>query len=256
MQDIEYDIMRQVEDTYWWYLSLREHVVSVLKDSLPSGEHPVVLDAGCGTGGMLQHLRVADPSWELQGLDFSPLALAHAKQRGFDPLIQANIDAIPSADACFDAVVSLDVLYHQEVDQTKAMSELSRILKPGGILILNLPAFDILSGSHDIAVKGARRYTAGQVRTLLQDHGFEIEQLHYWNAWLFLPILLWRMMSSFLPSGEKKQSDLAQLPPPLNHALALLTKMDITLCRLLHVPFGTSVFAVARKKFTDPSSHA
>lgn len=247
MQDSQYDIMRQVEDTYWWYLALRKHVVSALKNALLSRDSAVILDAGCGTGGMLQHLREAHPGWDLHGLDFSALALEHTKKRGFNHLIQGSVDAIPSPDASFDAIVSLDVLYHQAVDEARALSEFSRILKPGGRLILNLPAFDCLAGSHDVAVQGARRYTRPQVQHLLETHGFVIEQVHYWNAWLFLPILCWRIISRFFSSGDKPGSDLAHLPPMANRALALLTKMDITLCRLLHLPFGTSVFAVARK---------
>src|SRR5689334_21246513 len=108
MQDSEYDTLRQVEDTYWWYLALREHVVSVFQSALLHNDSAIILDAGCGTGGMLHHLRSANPGWELHGLDFSALALAHAKKRGFDHLIEASVDAIPSPDACFDAIVSLD----------------------------------------------------------------------------------------------------------------------------------------------------
>ncbi|MEY4483388.1 MAG: hypothetical protein RL693_840 [Verrucomicrobiota bacterium] len=256
MQDSEYDTMRQVEDTFWWYLALRKHVVSVLKNIADVKDQAAILDAGCGTGGMLQHLREANPTWDLHGLDFSALALEHTKKRGFEHLILASVDVIPCPEACFDAVVSLDVLYHQAVDENKAMGEFFRILKPGGLLVLNLPAFDFLTGSHDVAVEGARRYTSSQMRKLLTDHGFVIEQLHYWNAWLFLPIMFWRLISRLFSSGHNPNSDLAHLPPIVNHALALLTKMDITLSRLLHLPFGTSVFAVARKKFPDHPSHA
>ncbi len=250
MQDCEYDTMRQVEDTYWWYLALRNHVVTTLRKYLGEQKSVSILDAGCGTGGMLHHLREADSKWELHGLDFSPLALAHTKKRGFDHLVQSSIDAIPSADSSFNAVVCLDVLYHKAVDETKAMAELARVLMPNGVLILNLPAFDFLSGNHDIAVDGARRYTKDQLRELLSKHGFAIQQLHYWNAWLFLPIMIWRMLSPSLQGStrDEPKSDLTHLPAFINQTLALLTKMDITLCRLLHLPFGTSVFAVARKK--------
>lgn len=250
MQDNEYETLRQVEDTYWWHLALRSHVVAALRTSLTGQNHATILDAGCGTGGILYHLRKADSSWELHGLDFSPLALEHTKKRGFDHLVQASVDAIPSPDSSYDAVVCLDVLYHQAVDEAKAMEEFARVLKPNGTLILNLPAFDFLTGSHDIAVGGARRYTVDQVRKLLSQHGFDIQQIHYWNAWLFLPIMIWRTISRSFhkTTQDEPKSDLAHLPSFINQALALLTKMDITLCRLLHLPFGTSVFAVARKK--------
>jgi hypothetical protein len=146
-------------------------------------------------------------------------------------------------------VVSLDVLYFEGVDERKAMSEFRRVLKDGGVLVLNLPAFDILRGEHDLAVSGVRRYTPFHVRAMLSECNFHIVRVHCWNAWLFGPILAWRLLSRLRRSGDPAQakSDLAMPSAPLNRVLTALARMDMALCRAIHSPLGTSVLAVARR---------
>src|SRR5207244_11124342 len=95
-------------------------------------------------------------------------------------------------NASFDVVVSLDVLYHRQVSQNRAISEIARVLKPDGFLILNLPAFDFLRGRHDVAVHGTRRYTVRRIRELLGPTRFKPETVFYWNACLFFHLLTWR----------------------------------------------------------------
>lgn len=249
MHDHEYETMRRVEDTYWWYQALRDLVARRLRERLPRNRPIGVLDAGCGTGGMLEQLRVEAPQWGLAGADVSPFAVTHTQERGFDEVQLASIEAMPFASERFDAVISLDVLYHEAVNEQRALTELRRVMKPGAVLILNLPAFDCLAGQHDVAVQGARRYTGAGVRRLLEQGGWQIEKIHYWNAWLFLPVLAWRWLSRLrVPSrNDAARSDLGLLPPPLNALLIALAGIDQRLCAVLPVPFGTSVFAMARK---------
>ena len=244
----EYQTMRQVEDTYWWYSTLRGMVVQEVKQRAKAGTARL-LDAGCGTGGMMERLRTANGQWKLAGLDLSPDALQITRDRGFDDVTAGSVSELPFANGSFDGLVSLDVLYHDGVDQEKALKEFARVLKPGGFFVLNLPAFKALAGSHDIAVKGVRRYTTGDVRELLAAAGFRVQTLQYWNAWLFLPILAWRTLSRSFHSKESEEakSDLSSLPGVVNGALSLVSGLDARLCRLTHWPFGTSVFAVAVK---------
>jgi ubiquinone/menaquinone biosynthesis C-methylase UbiE len=244
----EYQTMRTVEDTYWWYSTLRSMVVRELKGRLHS-DSARVLDAGCGTGGMMARLRGAYGQWKIAGLDLSPHAVQITRERGFDDVTTGSVSELPFNNGSFDALVSLDVLYHDGVDQEKALSEFSRVLKPGGFVVLNLPAFKALAGSHDIAVKGVRRYTTADVRELLSAAGFQVQTLHYWNAWLFLPILAWRTISrSFhAKDSEEAKSDLSMLPGVVNGMLAAVSTLDARICSLSHWPFGTSVFAVATK---------
>jgi SAM-dependent methyltransferase len=249
MNEHEYALMRRVEDSYWWYAVLRESVVSEVTAQLTGRSDVRILDAGCGTGGMMEVLRRENPAWQISGLDFSPQAVEHTRERGFTDVTQGSVDALPYPDATFDAVVSLDVLYFDGVDETKAMSEFGRVLKPGGVLVLNLPAFDILRGEHDVAVSGVRRYTPSRVSEMLSQCGLDAVRVHCWNAWLFLPILGWRLLSRLKQSKEQggAKSDLSMPPAVINKALSALARIDMSLCRAIHSPLGTSVQAVARK---------
>jgi SAM-dependent methyltransferase len=243
--------MRQVEDTYWWYTVLRASVAAQVADHLAGKAAARILDAGCGTGGMMAVLRGrGGPAWEISGIDFSPAALEHTRRRGFTDVTQGSVHALPFADESFDVVISLDVLYFAGVDEMKAMAEFHRVLKPAGMLVLNLPAFDLLRGEHDVAVSGVRRYTPYRVREMLSQCKMESLRVHCWNAWLFLPVLGWRMLSRLRQTNDpaRAKSDLSMPPAALNKALIFLARIDMAICRAIQSPLGTSVFTVARRR--------
>ncbi len=249
----EYRLLRQVEDQHWWYAILHGQVLDALAQRVP--EKPWVLDAGCGTGGMIQRLHNAQPEWRLEGVDADAAAAAYCLGRGLRnvTVTVGDVAALPYPDVSFDAVLSLDVLYHAGVDEERALQEMVRVLRPGGLLVLNLPAFECLRGSHDVAVCGARRYKACQVRSLLMRHSLEAEMMHYWNAWLFPPLLLRRRWTRLLAAheGGASRSDVALPPCWLNRLLTALGKVDASLCRRWRLPWGSSLFAVARKPSTQ-----
>ncbi len=246
MRTAEYDVMRAVEDRHWWHAVLRSQVQHALAGRLPPSGR--LLDAGCGTGGMLEFLQSQIGDLNGAGVDDAEVAVRHCHQRGLSTVQLASVEALPYADAAFDAVLSLDVLYHDGVIEKRAVAEMGRVLRPGGLLVLNLPAFEGLRGSHDVAVSGARRYGASQVRTLLEHSSFAIEQIHYWNAWLFLPLLAWRRLSRMKAATDVAgESDLKLTPRWMNSLLTTMGRLDAGLCRELRLPFGSSVFAVARK---------
>ncbi len=247
MKASEYDLMRAVEDHHWWYGVLRSQVQHALAGRLPKRGR--LLDAGCGTGGMLEYLQGQIYDLNGVGVDSEEEAVRHCHLRGLDNVQRASVEALPYADAAFDAVLSLDVLYHVGVSENRALAEMGRVLGPDGLLVLNLPAFDGLRGSHDVAVSGAKRYGASQVRSLLEHSSFVVEMIHYWNAWLFLPMLMWRQLSRMkAKQGKVGVSDLNITPAWMNTLLSGLGRVDAGLCRKLRLPFGSSVFAVARKR--------
>ncbi len=235
MRLAEYDTLRASDVHHWWYAVLR----SLVDKRLPSQGR--LLDAGCGTGGMLEFLR---DKISATGIDISAQAVAHCHQRGLHTVELGRVEALPFADETFDVVLSLDVLYHAGVNETRALAEMRRVLRPQGLLLLNLPAFASLRGSHDVAVAGARRYTAGRLRSLLEASSFTVESIQYWNAWLFFPLLLWRQISRLKSS---RTSDLHLTPLWMNTILTHMGRLDARLCRGLHIPFGSSLFAVACK---------
>jgi SAM-dependent methyltransferase len=156
------------------------------------------------------------------------------------------VNHLPFPAESFDFVLSLDVLYMQGVDDVGTAKEMNRVLKSDGHLILNLPAFEFLRGSHDRAIKTARRYTKEGVRALLGTAGFKIETLTYWNSILFPAVATWRMISRSF-SKEEPRSDLANLPGLLNSFLTFMIHKELQLQKHLPCPFGSSLFAIARK---------
>jgi len=246
MLPAEYQTLRDNEDSHWWYRVLHQQVTTVLSQRTAS--FASLLDAGCGTGGMLAHLIQRFPDLNPIGIDESPLALDHCRTRGLASIQQASLHLLPFPSASFDAVLCLDVLYHQNVNPPSALVEITRVLKPGGLLILNLPAFSCLAGSHDHSVSGARRFDRSLTRSLLRQNNLRTLQSHYWTAWLFFPLLLWRTFTRLsLQSDSPARSDLRPLPPKLNPCLAHHARQDAALCRRWHLPFGSSLFVVASK---------
>jgi ubiquinone/menaquinone biosynthesis C-methylase UbiE len=245
MKPHEHDIMHSVEDHYWWYQALRQHVVQSIAPGSPAFS---LLDAGCGTGGMLAAVREKFPHAELSGIDESEHAVELAAGRNSGArLLRASVHELPFPENAFDYVLSLDVWSHAGVEDALAAHETHRVLRPGGRLILNLAAFEFLKGAHDYAVDVDRRYSRPQVRALLQGANFEIETLTYWNAAFTPPIALVRWLSRFRGPRGAPRSDFRPLPPFLNAALKQLAALELTASRHLSLPFGTSLFAIARK---------
>jgi len=241
----EHDIMRSVEDHYWWYQALRQHVVDSI---VPITDNFSLLDAGCGTGGTLATVRQRFAQADLTGVDASPHAIEITQARDLRArLLCADVNALPFPDAAFDFVLSIDVWTHAGVDEALAAHEVHRVLRPGGRLILNLAAFDFLKGAHDCAVDVDRRYTARQARALLEGADFEVERLSYWNTVLTPPIALLRWWSRQRAEVHAPRSDLSPLPAVLNSLLRGVAALELSASRHLSLPFGTSLFAVARK---------
>jgi ubiquinone/menaquinone biosynthesis C-methylase UbiE len=245
MSPDEHDVMRSVEDHYWWYQALRQHVAASIEQASP---HFSLLDAGCGTGGMLSLVRQNSPEADLSGIDESNHAVELAAARGTGArLLQASVHDLPFPADSFDVVLSLDVLSHAGVDDALALREMYRVLRTGGRLILNVAAFDFLKGAHDCAVDVNRRYTQRQLQTLLAGSSFQVKRSSYWNATFTPPIALFRWLTRVRPRIGRPRSDFRSLPPLLNAILKNVAALELKASRHISLPFGTSLFAVARK---------
>jgi ubiquinone/menaquinone biosynthesis C-methylase UbiE len=245
MSPHEHDVMRSVEDHYWWYQALRQHVAASIEPASPDFS---LLDTGCGTGGMLKMLRERFPLADLTGVDQSSHALELTAERETGAkLIPANVHELPFPENSFDFVLSIDVLSAATVDDSFAVHEVHRVLCPGGRLILNVAAFDFLKGAHDCAVDVNRRYTQGQLQRLLAGSSLEVERLSYWNATFAPSLALLRWISRVRSSADRPRSDFRALPPLINSILRRVAALELAASRHVSLPFGTSLFAVARK---------
>lgn len=215
----------------------------------PRDATPLILDAGCGTGGVLRKLGA---SRRLFGLDRSPLALERARRRGAFPLCRGSVTRLPYRSGSFDLILSLDVLYHRGVESDlEALREFRRCLRPGGFLILNLPAFESLRSSHDLAIHTGRRYRRGQLGRLLEEAGLAPVRITYWNTTLFPAIALFRWLRrgrAASPGRAPDPSDVAPVPLPFDRILGWVLDLERVWLRALDLPFGLSLFAVARRE--------
>jgi len=235
--------MYRLEAAYWWYRALRDRVDIALDSFCP--RFRTLLDAGSGTGGLLDHLRASRPGVRLVGIDGSADALMFCRRRGLEPLARGSVNTLPFGAARFDVVVSNDVLYFKGIDDDIAVGEFARVLAPGGVVVMNLPAFESLRGAHDEFVKGRRRYTRREVVDVLRRAGLEPLQATYWNAALFPAIALVRRLRR--RRADVSESDLRPLGPRWNALLYALTRAEAVWLRRGSLPFGTSVFCAARK---------
>lgn len=247
MNPEEYQTLRIVEESHWWHRALRTRVLDLLKRGLNrwgNNRLPAVLDAGCGTGGLIRFLdRQFGSKLRTCGIDRSDLAL---QLGGKDfPVAQADVCKLPFSSSLFDYVISLDVLYHSKVeDDVDGLRELCRVTKPGGCLLLNLPAHGWLHSSHDVAVHTIRRYTRGGLAFKLRLAGFEIEAIEYWNSFLFVPATIVRIWRKRRRSGP---SDLHLLPGPINSFFGLVLALERLTSKYVALPIGLSLLVLARK---------
>lgn len=244
MHPNEYETMLRCEDRHWWYHALRETAAREIARRLPPQDTipPRLIDLGCGTGGQTLFLHRRFPQFEITGIDLD-VALKYAKTRGAEcQWIEASAEDLPMPDDYFDSAVSFDMLCNGSVTEKPALKEAFRVLKPGGILYVNVPAFGFLTGPHDTAVNNVRRYSRGRLKKLLNEGGFQIEEICYWNSLLFLPGLAARLLSR---AARRKQSDLGISSGWINGLLKAVLAFERALS--FSFPFGMSLFAVVRK---------
>jgi SAM-dependent methyltransferase len=246
VRPIEYDIMAGVEDSYWWYKGLHRLVMYGLSRGAGKGEPQRILDLGCGTGGCYRAVQGRFPGVSYVGVDVEPKALTYSRQRGLWRLVQASVNRVPIRRESVDVIICLDVLCETTVCPKAALQQCYEILRPQGVLILNLPAFESLRGQHDSAVGIRKRFRSGEARSLLERSGFHLLSMTYWNMLLFLPMLAWRRRSRTRAVREPR-SDITRVPGWLNPTLGTLLWVEFTLSRWVSLPFGSSIFLVGQK---------
>ena len=243
VEPTEYNLMDAAEDRMWWYRALHAQVLDALAATRPDPGR--LLDAGCGTGGFLARIRRDLPDLPAAGLEYHPDAAVRAAAKSGVPVSVGSVNAMPFADASFSVVVSLDVLSHRAVAPDRALAEMLRVLRPGGVLVLNLPAFEWLRSTHDIRVQNARRFTTGTAGRMLSAAGLVTVRPHYWNSLLLPLMVLHRKVVARAPDSA---SDVAPLAAWLDQSLYAVTRLERRLIALgLPFPAGGSVLATASR---------
>jgi SAM-dependent methyltransferase len=258
MEHIEYVRMAALQDRHWWFQAKRRLVGAVIDRLLASSGDKSTdrlgvgrsLDAGCGTGSMAGVL-----PGRTVGVDGFLPALAHV--RG-ELVVNADLLSLPFADDSFDVVGCFDVLYHRRVaDVAEAIGGLRRVLRPGGLLVVTDAAGPSLMGPHDIAFHGARRFTLGDLSSLLARSGLRVRHATYFHAAL-LPVaapIRWAARVRHRISGDNRRpepdqgrSDLAPAPAWLDRALSTVSRIERAVAVRHRLPFGLSVLVAAEKE--------
>ena len=251
-QDLYYDLYVKEQD-YWWHVGKRAIVYSLLNRYLPrnkSKQERRALDLGCGTGLNLDHLSdYAQPV----GTDFSEEALHFCLERGHNLLCKADAAELPFPDKQFDIITALDVIEHLD-DDLDALTELRRVLRPGGLLIISVPAYPALWTYWDDILGHRRRYTTGAMREVVSRSGLRVRKVSYSNAIILPPVVLVRILKSMRQKAAEARSeskdpetDFMPVPGFVNKLLIVYYRMEARLLKRYRLPFGLSVVCVAQR---------
>lgn len=245
MERDEYERMHAVEDRMWWYRGLRRLAADLLSRALSAADaRGPVLDAGCGTGGMLRRLGAAVAGQPTLGLEYDGVAAAFAAAKAGRPVVGGSVNQLPFGDGALAGYVSLDVLCHGGVEPALALKEAHRCLKAGAIAVFNLPAYQWMLSAHDRRVHNARRFTRRQAGALLAGHGFRVLRSSYWNTLLFPLMLLHRLVER-----DDAPSDVRDYPAWLDAIFSAALAIERAAIRAgLSLPFGGSLIVVAVKR--------
>ena len=244
MDPAEYDKLDRLEDRMWWFAATHANLIMLAGRFGRSAMPCRILDAGCGTGGLLAKLAAADGASLVVGLDADQTACQRARAKSARPVCRASVNTLPFRDAAFSAIFSADVLCHRDVDEMQALRQFRRCLMPGGILIMNLPAYRWMLSHHDAAVYNIRRYTRRSAARLLRDAGFRVLYASYWNIVLFPLMVIARKL---LPS-RNAASDVRSYAAPIEALGRAATGLErLFLQAGWRFPFGGSLIAVAGK---------
>jgi SAM-dependent methyltransferase len=232
----------ELEDRHWWFVGRRVILLSVLDRHLARDRALQLLDFGCGTGTMAQHLARFGT---VEAMDADHEAVAFCRQRGLSRVTHLSDTTVPFDEGRFDVVTALDVLEHIE-DDSMTLAELQRVLRPDGTLLCTVPAFPFLWGPQDEISHHFRRYVRSDLRRRLQDAGFRVLRLSYFNTLLFPAIAAIRIARKALPEPPDLRSDFRTGRRSVNTALARVFAAEAPLIERTDLPFGVSLLALCK----------
>lgn len=248
----EYEKMFRLEGQLWWYRSLHERVATALHRHFGTRRDIRILDAGCGTGGLLDFLRRLGYV-NLRGIDGSADAVAFCQERDL-PVKLVNLNELTHFEpgVRYEAVICNDVFcYFSDADLSRLLGQLAQRVDSGGILVSNNNAFAVFRGQHDVAVGSTRRFVRLDFERLLMPTELRIQTATYWSFVLSPLILAMRQWQNWqLRSGRRNpddaQSDVYMPPGWLNETLYRIVRAEQTL--LPRTPFGSSLFLELSRK--------
>jgi SAM-dependent methyltransferase len=246
MEDNEYRIMYQMEQSYWWFLG-KQHLVRDQLSRLLRGANSQqrILDIGSGTGIILKSLNDLGKAY---GTDVSWKAIDFLKRRNLPRIVCADANRpLPFKAHSFSVVTCLDVLEHLDHDFA-LLEEMLRVCREGAYILITVPAFHLFWSPHDVALHHKRRYTRKEILESVRHLNCKVVAVSYYNFLFSIPILVIRKARALFSEKDHAQSDFfINLPGILNRLFAFLFKAEISLIRFLRYPFGISLFLILEK---------
>ncbi|MBI2268215.1 MAG: class I SAM-dependent methyltransferase [Candidatus Blackburnbacteria bacterium] len=243
MQTSEYENIYKNESSHFFYVSNHNIIISLVKKYLkvpPSKAK--ILDAGCGTGLLAKKL---GRFGKVCGIDINTEAIKYAKKRGAR-VKQGSVNKLPFKKDSFNLIVSLDVLYHKQVNDAKALEEFYRVLKPGGLVIVRVPANKWLHLNHDKHVHTRQRYSTNEIKRKIINSGFEVKRISYVNM-ILLPLAVIKQFAESVTPKEEISSGVSSESKLLNDILLSLLSMESKIITYFDLPFGLGIVVVAQK---------
>jgi ubiquinone/menaquinone biosynthesis C-methylase UbiE len=238
------DATARAERDHFWFHGFRRFVAPLLAEAAAGRTDLRILDCGCGTGNNLQMLRRFGRA---AGIDITFSGLAYARRQGERLVARASAFTLPFSVNTFDLVTSFDVIYAFDDRQAAAaLSEMHRVLRPGGHLLLNVAALPVLRGNHSVLGGEVQRYTRRGLRRHLQRAGFQVRRLTYTNASI-LPIVAGVRFAQRLRGHRESNAEMTVPAAPINAALSGLLAIEASALRVMDMPLGSSLLALARK---------
>ena len=238
------DATAQAERRHFWFRGFRRFVTPLLDQAAAGRTDLRILDCGCGTGNNLGLLR---PYGRAVGIDLTFSGLAYARSQGKRLVARASALTLPFSAESFDLVTSFDVIYAFDDEKAAiALSEMHRVLVPAGHLVLNVAALPILRGNHSVLGGEVQRYTKTGLAARLERAEFEIRRLTYTNASI-LPIVAGVRFAQRSRGHHESSSELRVPWTPVNLAFSGLLALEAAALRVVDMPLGSSLLALATK---------
>ena len=244
MEETFYEEYAQIEATHWWFEGRRMIFDAVIRSlQLPSSA--LLLDLGCGTGANLNFLTGYGRAI---GLDWGAAAARYARARTAVPVFRGDVAALPFAANSVDLITAFDLIEHIDDDRA-CVNELMRVCRPGGFIMVTVPAFRWMWGRQDTINHHKRRYRADEFAQLFRDAGLDVVRFTYINTILFPVVAAVRLFRRFVPehNGTLRSDFSMNKPGPLNTFLGKLFGAEAWVIRRARLPVGVSLLCVARK---------
>lgn len=242
-----YEEMARLQNRHWWFLARRQIMRSMLTAlQLPAGAD--ILEVGSGTGS---NLALLSEFGRVVGLEMSGEAIAYARAQGLEVpgKVQLHLGRCPEDLAGFrqpfDLICLFDVLEHI-ADDRSALAALAKLLKPGGSLVISVPAYEWLWGPHDESLHHKRRYRRGELVRLCGETGLEVVRSTYFNSLLLPFAVAARVWDKWRGARQASGSELP--PASVNAGLQAVFAFERHLLKRMSFPFGLSILAVAHPR--------